>query len=74
MARSTSLSILVALGLVAGCGYDENLPSADLTGVVRLPKEAMDILQAVIIVAVALGDARLRGLLAPLARAAKGGA
>ncbi len=43
MARSTSLSILVALGLVAGCGYDENLPSADLTGVVRLPKEAMDI-------------------------------
>lgn len=33
-----------------------------------VPKEAMDILQAVIIVAVALGDARLRGLLAPAAK------
>lgn len=34
---------MLMLGLLVGCGYDENLPSADLTGVVRLPKEALDI-------------------------------
>lgn len=43
MARSTGTgTLLLALGL-AGCGYDENLPNADLTGVVRLPKEALQI-------------------------------
>ncbi len=38
-----SHAFTLMLGLLAGCGYDENLPSADLKGVVRLPKEALDI-------------------------------
>lgn len=35
--------LLSALGLMAGCTYDENLPSVDLTGTIRIPKEALQV-------------------------------
>lgn len=34
---------LFVLGLLAGCGYDENIPSYDLVGQLKIPKEAIQV-------------------------------
>lgn len=44
MARTTTLAVTIAVGLLASCTYQEDLPSEDLVGVVRLPKEALETL------------------------------
>jgi len=44
MVKTTAPTGMFVIALLAGCAYDENLPSEDLTGVVRLPKEALETL------------------------------